>query len=124
MTGNNKSYRYKNLGWATLFTLSWVVLILLIGLLIILYKISFGLIMLLLGVLGTLFNRQLYEYMVKLNIWSFEKMGNRKIGEQVKSISYRKLFRISTFLFGLVALYFGITEVLLYYGIDLRTFFK
>lgn len=120
---NKKNDTLYHLKWMVLHVVIWVAIMSLIGFLIFLSELFFGVIMLIFGILGTFFNKWLYNSMIKLNTWGFKKIGIRTIEQEVKSNSYRKLYRTATFLIGLVALYFGITETLLYFGIDLKTLF-
>ena len=120
----NKSIK-ESIKWRFIMVLFFVVIIpTFLSIIIFSISIAFGIIMLIFGVIGTIFNKKLYEYMVKLNVWGFEKMRIDKIGNSVQSHFYRKFYRITTFLFGLIALSIGISSLLEYFGINLESLFK
>jgi len=120
-----KKTKKSNLIWKTTFFVFWIFIIP-VFLVAVIFSIdlSFGLILLIFGVFGTIFNKKLYEYMVRLNVWGFEKMEMNETGQAVKSSAYRKFYRISTFLVGLLLLFIGIFDILLNFGIDLRSLFN
>ena len=116
---------YQNrLKWWIIFIIFWVVFYLVFSFTI--FTVNYfiiGIIFLIFGILGTVLNWKLYEYMVKLNIWGFGKMGISEIERGIRSGFYRKFYRIVTFLVGLLALLIGIFYIFLHFGVDLRTLF-
>lgn len=62
------------------------------------------------GIIFTLFNRQAYEFMVRYSFWMSKKIGGREIARATKTTFYRRLYKTSLFIVGLILLDLGMTD--------------
>ncbi len=120
----------RHLKWRVGFIIFWIIIVPLIFVLIGSITeglgfsfLIFGVIFLIFGVIATFFNKKLYGHMIKVNSWGFEKMNMDQMDKAVKSEYYKKFYRVSTFIVGLLLIILGIFSILFYFGIDLRNFF-
>ena len=87
-------------------------------------NLGFGIILITCGIISTIFNKQLYAYMVKLNEWGFKKLRKPEYEGATKSKFYKNFYRITTFIVGLVLLILGTFYILLHFDIDLFSLFS
>ncbi|MEK6908469.1 MAG: hypothetical protein AABX23_00250 [Nanoarchaeota archaeon] len=102
-----KSYFGKWLWWIGHGALKYIILIVVILILSyfqILYLLWFST-----GILFTLFNGQMYKWMVRYSFWLSERIGGKHIAQATKTTFYRRFYRTCLFIAGLMLLDLGIT---------------
>lgn len=88
------------------------------------YQIIAGIFFLTFGIFATIFNNQMYKYIIlKWNRYIYRNVGAKSMGDTIMSNQYKIFYRTVTFLTGLFALYLGARFIFLYFGIDLNNIF-
>jgi len=102
-----KSYFGRFLWWITHTTAVYFLIVFIA--LIFWYSNMMFLLWIILGLICTIFNKEVYEYMVKYNFWIAGKIGGQKIVKAAKTKVYMIYYRVLVFVLGIFLLDLGIS---------------